>query len=290
MPRVDEEVEAIPAGSLPLQDEEDNSSATRTGEVKTGEATAGGGTSEEGGGAKTEVPEKFQGKTTDDLIKMYQDLEKDHGRIGKEVGDLRKQNDIQTKQTELLLNQLSSLTQERSKTSSQQAPDFDQRIADLRTAVESGEMDIGEAFAQTVALTTERAGAIATEAVKRARQEDNATAAKDRFLKDNPDFPELQQSGKLAEIRTENPMHDDFSAYYEYKRREALSTADARVKEAYDKGIAEGGKLAQGAEAAGRVSGKSGASVRTPPSTGKPVTDAEKVSGMLGVLKSIRGG
>lgn len=283
MPRPDEEVEAIPAGSLPLN-EEDNSTPPA------GKQEAAAESEDKGGGAKAEVPEKFQGKTTDDLIKMYQDLEKDHGRIGKEVGDLRKQTDIQTKQTELLLNQLSSLSQERGKPSGQQAPDFDQRIADLKTAVESGDMDIGEAFAQTVALTTERAGAIATEAVKRARQEENATAAKDRFLKDNPDFPELQQSGELAKIRAENPMHDDFSAYHEYKRREALSTLDARVKEAFDKGIAEGGKLAQGAEAAGRVSGKSGASVRTPTSAGKPVTDAEKVSGMLGVLKGMRGG
>ena len=39
------------------------------------------------------VPEKFQNKSFDDVIDMYQNLEKEYGRKGNEVGELRKLTD-----------------------------------------------------------------------------------------------------------------------------------------------------------------------------------------------------
>lgn len=41
----------------------------------------------------SEVPEKFQGKSFEDVIDMYRNLEKEYGRKGNEIGELRKLTD-----------------------------------------------------------------------------------------------------------------------------------------------------------------------------------------------------
>jgi len=41
----------------------------------------------------SEVPEKFQGKSFDDVVDMYRNLEKEYGRKGNEIGELRKLTD-----------------------------------------------------------------------------------------------------------------------------------------------------------------------------------------------------
>lgn len=280
MPDRDDEVQAVPAGSLPINDEDNLPSEPVTPppeEPSSGE------------GKEDMILGKF--KSVDDLIKSYQDLEREHGRLGGEVGTLRKQTELQQKQAELLLNQMASLKQGAGnepplKTGS---PDFDQQLADLKTKVESGDIDISEALAQTVGLTSAKAEMVAREAVKRAREEERATSVRDQFLKNNPDFFELQSAGVLQSIKDENPMHDDFSAYHEYKLRETLANIEAERKAAYEKGMAEAAKLAQGAEAAGRVSGKTGAAVRAPTGT-KPLSEGERIQGMLDILRKVRSG
>ena len=41
----------------------------------------------------SDVPDKFQGKSLEDVVEMYQNLEKEYGRKGNEVGELRKLTD-----------------------------------------------------------------------------------------------------------------------------------------------------------------------------------------------------
>ena len=41
----------------------------------------------------SEVPEKFQGKSFEDVVDMYRNLEKEYGRKGNEIGELRKLTD-----------------------------------------------------------------------------------------------------------------------------------------------------------------------------------------------------
>ncbi len=43
--------------------------------------------------AAPELPEKFRGKSVEDIISSYQNLEKDYGRQGRELGELRKMAD-----------------------------------------------------------------------------------------------------------------------------------------------------------------------------------------------------
>jgi len=40
-----------------------------------------------------EIPKKFEGKSSEDVVKAYLNLEKDHGRLANEVGELRKYTD-----------------------------------------------------------------------------------------------------------------------------------------------------------------------------------------------------
>jgi len=50
-------------------------------------------TSEPDSSQGSEIPEKFQGKSLEDVVNMYQNLEKEYGRKGNEVGELRKLTD-----------------------------------------------------------------------------------------------------------------------------------------------------------------------------------------------------
>jgi len=50
-------------------------------------------TSEPDNSQGSEIPEKFQGKSLEDVVNMYQNLEKEYGRKGNEVGELRKLTD-----------------------------------------------------------------------------------------------------------------------------------------------------------------------------------------------------
>lgn len=75
-----------------------------------------------------EIPEKFIGKSTEDVIKSYQNLEQDHGRKSNEIGELRKLTD------EILQQQVASgkpeITEQRNEVG------FDDLIEDPHAAIE----------------------------------------------------------------------------------------------------------------------------------------------------------
>lgn len=53
--------------------------------------------------SKPEVPDKYRGKSVEDLVRMHQEAEKAIGRQGQELGDLRKVvDDVLVKQTEII--------------------------------------------------------------------------------------------------------------------------------------------------------------------------------------------
>ena len=69
---------------------------------------------------------------------------------------------------------------------------------------------------------------------KEKQQQSNALTS--RFISENPDFMEARQNGELAAIMKANPMHDEFSAFYEFKfknaQKEKLADVAAASKEA----------------------------------------------------------
>jgi hypothetical protein len=100
------------------------------------------------------------------------------------------------------------------------------------------------------------------------------------------------QSGELAAIRAQNPMHDNLSAFYEWRAVKARTEAEQAVKDAFEKGRNETANLAAGADATKRVLGKSGSEARTQNqnTTYTPTTEAGKIQGMMDVLKAVRSG
>jgi len=74
-----EEVEALEGEEFVNLDEADAEEEVTTPEPEEGQGS--------------EVPEKFQGKSFEDVVDMYRNLEKDYGRKGNEVGELRKLTD-----------------------------------------------------------------------------------------------------------------------------------------------------------------------------------------------------
>lgn len=272
-------VEAVPAGSLSLGEENSRQDGGNEQEEQQ---------TQEGQPQEQLILGKF--KSADDLATAYQALEKDHGRLGTEVGSLRTQADVQTKQTELLLNQLQQLSRAQQAQGPGAEPDFDAALAALTEKVEAGDIDIATALKQTALLTAQQAAGIADQKVRQVAAEREAKAIQSNFVKANPDFLELRKSGQLEALKAENPMHDDFSAYFAYKQRQTLSDVDAKVKAAMEAGRQEGAKLAAGAEAAGRVLGKTGASPRQQTGATQPKNDGEMTAGMLGILQGMRGG
>lgn len=70
-------------------------------------------------------------------------------------------------------------------------------------------------------------------------REVEASKIQENFLKENSDFIELRDSGKLQEIMDSNPLHDVFSAYFAHKAQqvglEVQSAVDKAVKETEDR-------------------------------------------------------
>lgn len=78
-----------------------------------------------------EVPEKYKGKTLDDIVKMHQEAEKLIGKQAQEVGEVRRLAD------ELLKQQLSSVKKEEPKSEEEEVDFFVDPKAAVKKAVDS---------------------------------------------------------------------------------------------------------------------------------------------------------
>jgi hypothetical protein len=260
---------AIPAGSLPPEQ---------------GQATDQGGEK----GSEALILGKF--KTADDLANAYQSLEQDHGRIGSELGSARKQN-------ETLLNLVSQGVQGGAAASTPQESTadaiakIDKQLDEIDAAVEAGEMSISEGRKKDRELTRQRTQLEMNDHFAKAKSQTDAAAMATNFKSTHPDFQQALDSGALDEIKKANPLHDNISAYYEWKANQAVADADAREKAAYEKGKADISSLASGSQATNRVLGRSGSEVRVTnaPAPG-PLNTQQMTEGMMGVLRGVRAG
>jgi hypothetical protein len=260
---------AIPAGSLPPE---------------TGQATDQGGEK----GSEALILGKF--KSAEDMANAYKALEQDHGRLGSELGSARKQN-------ETLLNLVSQGVQGSAAASTPQESTADQiakidkELDSIDAAVEAGEMSISEGRKKDRELTRQRTQLEMNDQFAKAKSQNDAAGMVANFKAAHPDFQQALDSGALEEIKKANPLHDNISAYYEWKANEAIAGADAREKTAFEKGKAEISSLAAGSQATNRVLGRSGSEVRVTnaPAPG-PLNSQQMSEGMMGVLRGVRGG
>jgi hypothetical protein len=204
-----------------------------------------------------EQPEPILGKfkNPDELATAYTELEKKLGEQGSELGNLKQMNSMMLKQMETRQAQDQTPATEAEKDSF----DYDSGMAEIAKGVQEGDLSIEEALAQTANLTAEKATRNALSQYEQMTAKQQQEAAQQKFLEEHPDFVELQQTGKLDQVKKTLPgMHDDFSAYFAFQADQAL--ADAQAKQELE-------KIAQGDERTDKVLSKPGAKAKD---IGKP--------------------
>lgn len=220
------------------------------------------------GEQNTETPKK-EDDTSDSeaLKKQIANLEKVLGRQGKELGDLKK-----------------------GKESKEEEPpkDYDALEADITDKLDAGEIDLKTALRQMNKLATERGAQMATQSFLEQQRQQASAKMVNEFKQKNPDFEEVLESGELDKIIQDNPLHDDFSAYHEYKLRQTQAQLDDQLKAAKEEGKSEGMKLASESSNASKVLGKRGDAMRSQNSNKQPANRAETKRAMLDALKAAR--
>lgn len=181
-------------------------------------------------------------KSTQDQLANAQ---KTMGKHSNEVGELRQSVKALSEQLESKKDPEAS---------------YDDLEAGLFQQFEDGDLDSGQYARELSKLSRQRASTEAQEAIRTELEQRDNRDIQENFLKQNPDYEDLVSSGSLDEFKAANPMHDNMSAYYEFKAKEAGAQA-TQAEEAR--------KTAEEAQKAGKVLGKQGEGVRdkTPAAT-----------------------
>jgi len=245
--------DAIPAGSQPPQEEITETKADNTSD-------------------NAKESEKLLGKfnSPEEMAASYKELEGTLGRQGSELSNLRKQVEAMNEDRAVVETE-----------TGQQMPDFAEMTALIETKVEEGELSVSEGMAQMAEITQQQTAAQMEEKFAAYDEKRSAEGQYEKFINDNPDFLEMEESGALEEVMRQNPMHDKFSAFYAVK---AKAESDA----AYERGKEEALKIAKGADGTRSVLSKPGSSSRDIPKPQKGMNDSERVSGMMAALAAAR--
>ena len=108
-------------------------------------------------------------------------------------------------------------------------------------------------------------------------------------MKDNPDFEELRANGALQPYLESDPLADDYVAFKQFKSDEKVKALETEYQAKIAAAKDEGAKLAQGAEAAGKVLSRSGSAARAAVSAPKPFGSRQEAeSAMLATLQGMR--
>lgn len=169
-----------------------------------------------------ELPDKFKGKSTKDIVKAYEEIEKLAGRQAQEVGELRKLTD------QILKNQLAATKQPEPQ--AQEVDFFDDPKAAVDKVVESH---------PAVKQAREAAASFKAMQVKKALEDKHGSV--DSY-KDDPDFINFVKGSKVRMALAAAADNYDFDAADElfttYKELKQVRTAknEETVRETQEKG------------------------------------------------------
>jgi len=274
----------MPSGSMPPPPEEEPGKGVSQEPQAPAQAPA---QAPESQGEAAKLLGKFD--SPEALAKAYQELESAHGRQSSEIGDLRKTKDVLLTQLEQNQKMPGQQSGKREAPPKEAPPDYDAQITDIASKVDQGELDIAEALKLTSNITTAKALSMANEQFTKANQAQQAKMVQDQFLKDHPDFMQLQQDGTLQSIMQSNPLHDQFSAYWAYQADQQSQAKDLAAQEAYEKGKSEVQKLAEGTKVAEKVLSSPGSTMRQSNPQG-PLTPKQVRASMHQVVSKLSGG
>ena len=277
------DIEPVPSGSVPIgQDKTEQEQQTQ--EQPQQEVSE---SPEEG--QEEEIPEKFKGKDAKDIAVAYTQLEEKLGQQGAELGTLRQQN-------ELLMGQLQELqqriTQAKDEQPGGQDDSFDAELANIKQQVADGNIAFEDALQQIAVVSArhaaEQGAKMAEQRFREYEKDKEARTVYERFVEQNPDFPELVRTGALEQVK--GPEDDNLSAYWKYKALQLQKQAEEATKQAYEQGKKEVKNIKDGTEVTTKVLAKPGAEIRDQNVPKKPLSEAELEQELLDALKSAGGG
>jgi hypothetical protein len=204
------------------------------------------------------------------LEKMLNDSKSMIGKQSSEVGSLRKQ--------------LEGLQQAQPK-----GPSIEDQIDEISDKMELGEIGLKDGNRQIAQLSAQMGERSAMNKFNQQKEQDRIGTIQQKFLKDNPDFEGLRANGALTPYMEADPLADEYVAFKQYKADEKIKALDAEYQGKIAAAKEEGAKLAQGAEAAGKVLGKSGSAARVAVTTPKPFKSSQEAQdAMLSTLRDMR--
>jgi predicted RNA-binding protein YlqC (UPF0109 family) len=214
--------------------------------------------------------------TPDALAKMEARLKEKESMIGKHG------NTINALKTEIA-NMKAQL-----QSTNNPAPDQSQLLADLYRKMDAGEIGIAEGMNQALSINANLTAQQITQQIAAQQQQREAEKVRSNFLKKNPDYESVVESGALAPYLEEDPLHDNYSAFLLYKKDQQFAEQQKEAEAKINAAKEEGARLAKGAEAAGKVIGKQGQSA-VQNSKPKPFkNNQEATAAMLETLKQFR--
>lgn len=174
--------------------------------------------------------------------------------------------------------------------------DFQSQLTSLAGQVKEGDLSVDEGFVQVAQLSASMGASQAIDKINQQQVQQTRTNSQNQFLKDNPDFEELQKSGALKEVGESLPgFHDDVSAYYALKAQQNAESIETARQEGIEAGKTEAAKVAAGANNTDKVVTTPGAGMGAAEggqggqqSTGQPLSPAAQRQSMMDAIKAHR--
>jgi len=170
-----------------------------------------------------------------------------------------------------------------------EGPGDEQVLADLYKKMDTGEIDIATGMQQALQINSKLTAAQVMRQFQADQQRNKTAEVQGNFLKENPDFHEVVNSGTLQSYLDADPLSDEYTAYKMYKADQKIAELEKATQAKIAAAKEEGAKLAKGAEAAGKVLGKQGA---TPTPQSRPQgpwkNSNDATEAMLAKLREIR--
>lgn len=278
----------IPSGSMPVSQLPDNQGNKSDGGAKDGKDGSAG--------TKPAKDDSYLGswKTKDDASKGLQELQKKLDSQGTEVGSLRKQNkdlfdafrDVQKSQAPAGDKSASSKSTTGDELQGVMAEYGKIDFVEDAEASKKGAALMQQAIGLTAKMVKEDTLSEAGAQVQNLLQEKDANVMMDKFHQANPDFAGLQEQGAFQALKDSNPLHDDFSAFYEHQSQESagkISELETALEEA--KKVAN---LAGGDDRTSKVFSKPGGDLRGG-NKSKPQSVSELKQSALQTIRNMTG-
>lgn len=214
-------------------------------------------------------PDKPKDDNIARLEKMLNDSKSMVGKQSNEIGELRKK--------------LEELTAPKDT-----APPIEDQITDIERQMDEGEIPIRDGMKKILALNSKITASQVMSELDKQRQEEKFSEWQNNFIKDNPQFEEVVSSGALQPYLDADPMADEYVAYKLYQADQQLAQIKADYEAKVQAAKEEGAKLAKGAQQAGKVLGKQGASPEVKKPQGPWKSRQEAVDAMMAQLQSMR--